>query len=345
VGLLRRGRSAPVEPAETFVEDRPWNDPALDAAVDRLGELPPEGVPEHVLGYLAPLRGQVEKHVQALGALADRLTDRLDVLRERAAAAGDDAETAADARAVLGWALVARGWEVRTGDRAHNVGEDQWRRFGILLGEADEVLTGALEARPNHPAAAVARMQVALGVGVENATEFWERFEVATHDRATLYPAHTMMLTSMCRKWYGSNEIMFDFARKVAASAPPGDPVSAVLPLAQIEYLNALVMFKEEESGNRARALQLARNEDLPRVAEASRRWCGDGTQVIPPHPRDVLAHQLFGWFLSLDKAYQDRARWHLQQAGTRIAFLPWSYLGRPHEEFAGLRSKLKVTS
>lgn len=343
MGLLSRGRSAP---QETFVEGRTWNDPALDAALDRLAELPPEAGPEHALGYLAPLRGQVEKHVQALSALAGKLTDRLDLLRERVAASGDDAETAADARALLGSALVARGWEVRTGDRAKNVSEDQWRRFGIILGEADEVLVGALEARPYHPAAAVTRMQVAIGVGLENEGQWWERFEAATHDRATLFPAHWYMTTSMCRKWYGSDEIMFQFAREIASSAPPGDPVSAMLPMAQAEFRLSLVMFKEEytEPRARARALMLAEREDLPRVAEASRRWCGDGTRPIPPHPRDLEAHQLFGWFLSLDKAYTDRARWHLQQAGTRKAFLPWAYVGGD-AEFARLRARLKVTS
>jgi hypothetical protein len=337
VGLLSGRRSAP----ETFVEDRPWNDPALDAALDRLPALHPEELPEHVLGYLAPLRGQVERHAQAMVAFADRLTASLELLRSRAGRDGDDPETAADARALLGETLVARGWEVRTSDRAHNVSEDQWRRFRVILGEADEALVGALEARPHHPAAATARLRVALGTGLDDADEWWERFKVATHDRATLYPAHTSMLTSMCRKWYGSDEIMFDFARRIAATAPPGDPVSAVLPMAQVEFLASLSMF---DDGGGVRALLVEREADLPRVAEASRRWCGDGTRPIPPHPRDVEAHQLFAWLLSHDKAYKDRARWHLEQAGTRIAFLPWGYLKNPHESFGKLRSQLKVT-
>jgi hypothetical protein len=51
--------------------------------------------------------GQVESHVQATTAFADKLTSWLDLLRSRAARTGDDdAETAADVRALLGEALV-----------------------------------------------------------------------------------------------------------------------------------------------------------------------------------------------------------------------------------------------
>jgi hypothetical protein len=327
---------------EPIVEERPWNDPALDAALDRMPALLQGDVlTEHVLGHLRQLRGQVEKHAQATRAFAERLTTSLDLLRWRVAQAGDDAETAADARTLLGEALVARGWEVRTSDRAHTVSQDQWRRFGILLGEADEALVSALDARPYHPAAATARLRVALGVGLDSADEWWERFEVAVHDRATLYPAHTLMLSSMCRKWYGSDEIMFDFARKAAASAPPGDPVSAVLPMAHVEFLLSTAMFDHPSGEQAARA---EREADLATVVEASRRWCGDGTSPMPQHPRDVEAHQLFGWFLGADKAHADRARWHLEQAGTRMSFLPWAYLPpNPEWSFRNLRSRLRV--
>lgn len=327
---------------ERIVQDRPWNDPALDAALDRLPALQQAALVEHVLEYLRPLRGEVERHAQATEAFAERLTMSLDLLRWRVGRAGDDPGTAADARALLGQALVARGWEVRTADRAQNVSQDQWRRFGILLREADEVLTGALEARPYHPAAASARLRVALGVGPESADDLRERFAIATHDRATLYPAHWLMLSIQCRKWYGSDEAMFGFARDVAASAPPGDPVSAMLPLAHIEFRLSTEMFKRPGG---KQAVQAERARDLPAVVEASRRWCGDGTRPISPHARDVEAHQLFGWYLSTDRSHRDRARWHLEQAGTRKAFLPWEFLPPdPDMSFRMARSRVGAT-
>jgi hypothetical protein len=47
--------------------------------------------------------------------------------------------------------------------------------------------------------------------------------------------AHEHMLQYLCRKWFGSHEEMFDFARAAAAAAPPGDPLGYLVAVAHVE--------------------------------------------------------------------------------------------------------------
>jgi hypothetical protein len=334
-----RGHSA------MLVPDRPWNDPALDAALDAVPALLPEPALDHVLAYLRPLRPEAERHVQATEAFATALIGKLDGLSGTQPAA--DPATEADRLTLLGLTLTAFAWQVRGTGRGAAVSATAARRFLVMLEEADDTLGQALRLSPHHPAAATARLRTALGLGSDE-DQWWQRFSDSRRVRGTLYPAHLSMLTALCRKWYGSDEQMFDFARSVTAAAPAGDPVVAMLPAAHAEYLLSARMFGSGRSGSsRSGSGQgdpaAVPEHDLDLVAEASARWCGAG--VAPPeHARNVEAHQLFGWCLGSSQAHRDRARWHLGQAGPRLGSLPWDYLPpSPAEAFGAARSRLGV--
>jgi hypothetical protein len=338
VPFLRRGGSVARTGPDDVVRERPWDDPGLDEVLDRLADLPgPEAV-DAALTHLAPLRHQPERQVQAVQAFAARLTGALADLERRAGTAHRDDAEAADALGLLGVTLTARGWEVRGSGRASTVSPEAAAEFLRLLAQADEVLVSALARVPDHPAAATGRLRTALGAGVPE-QDWWERFDAARQARSTLFPAHWTMLMALCSKWYGSDEQMFDFALEVARSAPEGDPVVAVLPLAHIEFYPSV--YASREKGNKTLAITKRYNRIRPDVVAAADRWCGSGT--VPPHPRNGEAHQLFGWFFAgVDK---DRARWHLERAGLRIGQLPWNYLDvDPVAAFLRTRQKAGLT-
>jgi hypothetical protein len=131
---------------------------------------------------------------------------------------------------------------------------------------------------------------------------------------------------------------MFQFAREVAAAAPPGDPVVAMLPMAHVEYVCRLNMLAPpgtqmdqllKDPGGTA-----GRMADLPAVIEAARRWCGGDEGAAPRHPKAVQAHQIFATFF-LWTGEKARIRSHLQQCGGRVSHLPWGlFTGEPETVF-----------
>ena len=333
----RRRRDQPVP-------DRPWNDPALDAALDAVPGMLPEPALDRALAHLRPLRSDIERHVQATQALGAALTGKLDAVRGQAGRfATDDPATEADLLALLGVSLAAFAWEVRGDGPGAEVGTGTARRFLAGLEEADLLLQEALRLSPYHPAAATARLSTARGLGADE-EQWWQRFSDCRRISGTLYPAHLSMMTGLCRKWYGSDEQMFDFARTVAVSVPIGDPVVAVLPAAHAEYLVSLRMFPPARgSASPDRRWAESYQDGLEAVVDASTRWCGDGVPPAP-HARDVEAHHWFGWYLGRSRDHLDRARWHLEQADTGGVFrsdagLPLSVT----KAFATTRSRLRV--
>ena len=119
---------------------------------------------------------------------------------------------------------------------ATTVSEESFQSFHEVLEEADDVGRAALDLDPSNPGAACARLTSGRGLGLP-ADEWWHRFDVGRRARSTLFPAHHHMLQALCKKWYGSHEMMLDFARRVAREAPVGDPVGVMLAEAHAEYL------------------------------------------------------------------------------------------------------------
>ena len=316
--------SSPAEPPPYPVfPDFAWNDPGTDTlATFTRDDARPRGERlAAALDRMKATRQDPERMLLAhsraadLGGAHPEPLGELTALLEAGPLASADPLDRADGLAVLAYATVHAAWEVRGSGRAATVERDAWPVFHAMAEQADELGQQALELVPDHPCAAVTRMWSGMALGLQPA-EWRHRFEVARRRRPTLYSAHTGMLQAMCRKWYGSHEAMFGFAREVAENAPPGDPVSAVLPYAHVEYW--LDIEDDDE-------MKRARSEDATLVARVSDTWLsGPGGH---DHPQVVEAHQLFGWFFVVtgDKA---RANLHLSRTGGRISSMPWDYYG-----------------
>jgi hypothetical protein len=224
--------------------------------------------------------------------------------------AGETPEECADRLALAAATLTVAAWEVRGNGQADTVGDDAADRFDAMLEEADDLALAALRTVPDHPACATTRVTVGRGRGVP-ADDLVHRFEVARRRDERLFPAHLQMLQTVCAKWWGSHEAMFDLVRQSLEVTPPGHPTTAVLPVAHLE----LMVSGDPSAPGRRRA-------DLPTVIRLSEALLATGAS----HPRALEAHSAFGWFFA---AVEDRrrAKAHLERLRHRPGWT-WGYLG-----------------
>lgn len=135
----------------------------------------------------------------------------------------------ADAVLVRARSLIARGWEVRGSDWASHVGQDAFAEFHRLLRMAVHLCEQAAVLVPDDPTPWALRLLLDTALGADRGPfeQHWE--QVVARD-PTHREAHNFKLMYLCRKWRGSHEEMFAFARSTAANAPEGSPLH-VLPL------------------------------------------------------------------------------------------------------------------
>jgi hypothetical protein len=324
MSMFRRG---PRPEDYHVIEDRCWSDPALDALHDGLIDKsrPATDRVEFVLRHLDAVRADAERRVFAATTLNKLLIDCLDVLR--ATEPTGHREHDADVQGLLALVLTAQAWQFRGRGYASTVEDQALLAFHQILEEADEVGYKALALDPTNPIAGEARLTSGLGLGLPK-DEWWTRFEVACKTRPTQYLAHKTMLQAVSQKWHGSHDLMFDFARKVTAAAPIGDPIGAILAIAHAEFL----LYSKTLS---------VPPDDLRLVEEAADRWISGGEEMMFAHPAAYEAHQLFGWLL---KEKVSRRAYHLSRSRGRMSAIPWTYLEGDEAVYRALMATAKVT-
>ena len=108
------------------------------------------------------------------------------------------------------------------------------QQFINRLNAAEEILFEVVTDRPALPDPWVQLLVSGRGLQV-HLEELRERFENA-HSRAPFRPDATRSyLTSLTKKWGGSNTATFDFARWIQAEAEPDSPSREALPMAHID--------------------------------------------------------------------------------------------------------------
>lgn len=330
------GRARPLRRQDVLL-GRCWDDAALDAVLvtDRPGD--PQALLAGALAHLTAVRHDPERSVLAYEALQDPMGRHIDAVRF-AATREQGGPAAVEATTLLVFALIGAAWPASGHVGVSPGGQTPATQTAVqvdaLLEEADELALTVLAAQPGHPGAAVARLITGRGLGLP-ADEWWYRFEQCRLIRPTLYPAHVHMLQALTPKWYGSDGLMFDFARRTFHDAPPGDPVLAVLPLAHVEFMVRL----QSGVGPRARVDPVIHAER--RRDEAAIR--AKGFRIIDsPHPRALEANQLLGWYEAIFQLAN--AKRHLERSGARMAYYPWVYLAPdPVGSYLALRKAAKM--
>lgn len=151
----------------------------------------------------------------------------------------------------------------------------------------------------------------------------------------TMYAAHMTMLNTLTSKWYGSNGLMFGFARQHTATLPDGNPLHALTASAHIEgYLDALG--RGHVLGRMWRAVRYFKDRKVrAEIDDGSDRLLASAAYA--GHPWRLAAHQTYA---ALFHQVEDERRSapHLMRAGSRPMRWPWAYFGDPAEEFATAR-------
>jgi hypothetical protein len=239
---------------------------------------------------------------------------------------------------VAGQAYVAEAWAIRGTGFASTVSHQQMLKFGATLQLALAPLMAASELLPDDAAVWATLLTVARGLGFNRDEQ--DAIWAETVKRAPfLYAGHWARLQAVAEKWYGSHDEMLQFAVETVNSAPPGNPVTAMIATAYFELFAATAHEARSRGRNRWRlAGRMFRDAAAP-IAEASRKWLQDET----PHPRSYEAHNMFAGACGL-AGDKDRAVSHLRGMQDRLAVWPWSMLeADPAEAYHRLVAKFRL--
>ncbi|MGC5330664.1 DUF4034 domain-containing protein [Micromonospora sp. DT62] len=220
------------------------------------------------------VRVMAESTAGGLGSRVDPTTGRVDTTAAWTDRWAARTPTSPDAQLVRARSLMARAWEVRGGDWAASVRPEQWTEFNRLLQLARQVNDLAMRLAPDDPTPYVSLLDLMIGQSTprEDVEETWREL---TRRDPWHREGHLLKLTYHCRKWSGSHEAMFGFARSVAAAAPAGSPLHVLPVQAAAEW----ALWEQERASQAGSA------------DEVSQRWRQD------PVMQSDLDNALSRWF------------------------------------------------
>jgi hypothetical protein len=230
-------------PVLVLDHDPAQEDQALRAAVaaGRNGDWGP------ARDLMATVRHDNDRRARCVYVLAESISGQMPAPGRRGAAPPVDTDAAwmdrwaateptnPNAHLVRARSLIVRAWDVRGGGWSSTVGEDAALEFLRTLHLALTVNDQAAALAPDDPTPWAQRLLLMVALSADRAT-----FERAWSELVRRDPqhreAHGFKLMYLCRKWHGSHEEMFQFARATAAAAPDGSPLHALPLHAQAEW-------------------------------------------------------------------------------------------------------------
>ncbi|MGW7530939.1 DUF4034 domain-containing protein [Amycolatopsis sp. NPDC054798] len=164
---------------------------------------------------LAGIGTDWDRRSTAVGVLSKAAADDDTALKAWRAARPDDP----DAAIVHADSLTNVAWQIRTAQRASQVSAEQFAGFHRVLEQADEANQIAAKLAPDDPTPWEKRCSIAMGrqYSHDDFREVWDGvlardpLHVGAHGRALQY---------WCAKWFGSHELMWEFAEEGAAKHP-----------------------------------------------------------------------------------------------------------------------------
>lgn len=300
-----------------------WRDAVLAAALPKVrgGDL------RAGLELLAGTRDDAETRCLYLENLTDAALGQAARLAELSAA--DPADP--DLCLWLGSTRVGEAWKARSAYRAEYVEAERFGRFWRLLALAGPPLHRAAELLPADPVPWDRLQWHGLGMQLER-DELDRVWRELTARDPSLYAGHISRSQVLCKKWWGSDAEVLDFAETAVAAAEPGDPVTAVLAVAHLE-IGVEIGTWDDLNG------YLARPSVHAALVEAADRWLS----AERPHPRNLEAHHIFGaaFYRAGD---HDRARRHFVQVGrTGAPDRAWAYADAPDRLLARARRDVRA--
>jgi hypothetical protein len=221
--------------------------------------------------------------------------------------------------------LIKWAWQARGSGRAGSVAEDAWAVFYARLVDADRDLARAAGLDDADPTPYARSIPVAMGLGL-GLDERRSRFEQAVRRHRWHTGAHVDMIQALARKWGGSHEAMFEFARTTtSAQAPDGHSVHRVVALAHLEgYID---LPKKAEDRQQTRAVYFQRPDVRAEVFQAADRSIR--SLAYEPSRSTPMDRNTFAMCFHMMHEYHAQLQ-QMNLIGAQVTASPWHYLGKP---------------
>jgi len=224
---------------------------------------------------------------------------------------------------VLGTRLIEAGWEIRTGARAKNVSREQFKAFHEHLREAEQLLIRATALDPSYDAAWAARLNTARGLSLGQ-NESRRRYNRLARYHPHHFTGQARLLQKLCPKWGGTWEEAHGFARECLLTSPDGALNGGLVAEAHIEHWLDL-------GADDKRTEYLRQPHVHAELVEAAQR-----SVFHPQFARPYGWVTVQGSFAALFSLIGDTAQAaaHFRALGNLASDYPWSYLGKPAEQY-----------
>lgn len=144
-----------------------------------------------------------------------------------------DSPNSGHAYLVRGSFRIKQAWDARTSSMAEDVKPEAWGIFRKFLQDARNDLDHAQSLLAWDPL--VHAQQIVCDVGLSDRSRTRQRFSAAIQQQSDHWETHCAMLMHLCKKWGGSHEEMFGFARTRCRSLHRGHALTVLIPMAHFE--------------------------------------------------------------------------------------------------------------
>lgn len=245
--------------------------------------------------------------------------------------------TAAQPNSASAWLMngaqaVKWAWEARGRGYASTVGEDAARTFFSRLEVAEESLHRAAALDTSDPTPWSWMLRSAIGLQLDPA-EIDRRFKEAVRRAPSHRQAHSARLQSLCAKWFGSHDQMWDFVRQSTAGVGPGSPLHVLVAEAHIEmWFDATT-----ESSQAGRQYFHA-----PAVRDSLKRAASQAFGPGQPRTIDCIRNRNYFAFCMWKARQHQDATEHFAAVGNWVSESPWVFAGKPEAAFAEAQSECR---
>lgn len=174
-------------------------------------------------------------------------------------------------------ALMDQAGDARGSASARDTSREQFQEFHRLATLAAQATQRAVELNPDDPYPWGTRMNSMLANGHQQHEEFGVAMGEAVKRDPYNFETHTIAVTFLCAKWYGSHEQMFAAAREPAAAAPVGSSAAMLPLLAHFEYALREYGFDTRAESLAAKASYFHRPEVIREIDACAAKWRGAG--------------------------------------------------------------------
>ena len=234
---------------------------------------------------------------------------------------GMEASKSATAQLFCGVNYSWRAWEARGGRLASEVSGGQFSVFHTWLLEAEKHLLRSIELDPANPAPYFRMLRVLLGLNghCPQALNYLKKVQERQADHLL---AHMSFLTQTCKKWGGTHEQMFQFARQTSQNAAEGSKLHTVIAQAIIERSVYYMMENDHAGANTFLQSDDTRNELYAAYEKSA------GSDKMDESPLNPV---VYNWFAcNLIYSQLKAGRGALAAVGDKLTSRPWVYISAP---------------